>query len=231
MNFNNNISSLFGSLNGNNSFGSINFSDYASIKNGSYGKLLKSYYAKQNASGANGKDKTNTTTNKKDLDVDSTGLNKLKTKADSLKKSTDALKKDDLWKANNGNYDWEKITSAVKTFASDYNAVVEESGNVSSRDVSQNTDWMTSLSSTMKNALSKVGVTVGTDNKLSVDEEKLKKADVKNLKALFNGPYSYAEQVSQKASSISSAALRGTSLYSNDGSYSSVLSSYFNQGI
>ena len=43
MNFNNNnISSLFGSLNGNNSFGSINFSDYASIKNGSYGKLLKS---------------------------------------------------------------------------------------------------------------------------------------------------------------------------------------------
>ena len=48
--FNFNISSMFGGFGSNNSLGSFNFSDYASIKNGSYGKLMKSYYAEQKKS-------------------------------------------------------------------------------------------------------------------------------------------------------------------------------------
>ena len=44
--FNFDISSLFGGFNSNSTFGSFNFSDYASIKNGSYRKLVQSYYAK-----------------------------------------------------------------------------------------------------------------------------------------------------------------------------------------
>ncbi len=46
MNLNSNITTLFSSLNNSGSY-SFSLTDYASIKNGSYGKLLKAYYAKQ----------------------------------------------------------------------------------------------------------------------------------------------------------------------------------------
>ena len=45
--YNFDISSFFNNSTSANAFGSFNFGDYASIKNGSYGKLLKSYYAEQ----------------------------------------------------------------------------------------------------------------------------------------------------------------------------------------
>lgn len=50
--YNSNVdySELFGGTSNSSSLGSTNIlSDYASIKNGSYGKLLKAYYAKQDA--------------------------------------------------------------------------------------------------------------------------------------------------------------------------------------
>ena len=40
---------LFGSTQASSTSGSFSLSDYAAIKNGSYGKLLKAYYAKQDA--------------------------------------------------------------------------------------------------------------------------------------------------------------------------------------
>ena len=50
--YNSNVdySALFGGTSNSSSLGGTNIlSDYASIKNGSYGKLLKAYYAKQDA--------------------------------------------------------------------------------------------------------------------------------------------------------------------------------------
>ena len=69
-------------------------SDYAAIKNGSYGKLMKAYYAKQDAEKLSGKGDT------------SQKLTLMKTSADSLKKSADALNDSSLWekkKINIGN--------------------------------------------------------------------------------------------------------------------------------
>ena len=60
-------------------------SDYAAIKNGSYRKLMKAYYAKQDAEKLSGKGDT------------SQKLTLMKTSADSLKKSADALNAFSLW--------------------------------------------------------------------------------------------------------------------------------------
>ena len=59
--------------------GGINVSDYAMIKNGSYGKLMKAYYAKQDA------DKLSQTGDS------SKTLTLMRSSADSLKKSAEAL--------------------------------------------------------------------------------------------------------------------------------------------
>ena len=87
--YNSNVdySALFRGTSNSSSLGGTNIlSDYASIKNGSYGKLLKAYYAKQDAEKTAG---TGDTSQK---------LTLMKTSADSLKKSADALNASSLWK-------------------------------------------------------------------------------------------------------------------------------------
>lgn len=217
------VSTLFSSLK-TSGFSSINFSDYNSIKNGSYKKLLKSYYAEADTTAK----KTSSTDKKKKADTtDKTGLTKMKQESDELKKSADALSDKDLWKTTNGSYDMDKVTKAVKSFADEYNNVIDQSKKVDNKDVTQYKNWMSNLTNTLSNSLSKVGVTVDKDGKLSVDADALKKADSKNVKALFNGSNSYAGQISQKAANISSAALRNSSIYSSNGTLSSSLQSTF----
>lgn len=222
-----NISSFFNNSKSN-GFGSINFSDYALIKSGSYKKLMKSYYSQQKEATK----KTDKTTKKKTNEAtDTTGLSKMKSEADGLKKAAEAFHQDELWKQKNGKYDMDKLASVVKTFANEYNDVLNQNSKVSSKDVSQQIGFMTSLSKTMSGSLSKVGVTIGADGKMFVDEEALKKADAKNVKSLFSGSYSYASQIAQKASAISSAAVRSASMYSSNGTLSSTLSSLFNKWV
>ena len=67
--------------------------------------------------------------------------------------------------------------------------------------------------------------TVGADNKLEVDEDKLKEADIGTLKDLFTGHNSYASKMNDKAHSITNAAARAGGAYNSSGRYSDYLSS------
>lgn len=223
------ISSFFGNTKTNH-MNSFNFSDYSAIKNGSYGKLLKSYYASVKKDSTVSKNDKETNKNKL-LNTDSAGLSKMKKEADGLKTKAAALNEDELWEKKNGEYDMGKITSAVKSFANEYNDVIDQSQKVGSKDVTMQTGFMKSMTSTMANALSKVGVSVGTDGKMTVDETSFKNADVKDIKALFAGKYSYAAQIEEKASAISSAAVRSSSMYSSNGLLTSTLQGSYNDWI
>ena len=138
--YNSNVdfSALFSGTSDSSSVGNTNMlSDYAAIKNGSYGKLMKAYYAKQDAEKLSGKGDT------------SQKLTLMKTSADSLKKSADALNDSSLWEKKKikkkdektgeeievEDYDWDKITKAVKSFVEDYNDVVKEAGESNTKDV------------------------------------------------------------------------------------------------
>ena len=128
--YNTNVDYLFGGAQTPATGGGFSLSDYASIKNGSYGKLVKAYYAKQDADKmSSGKDSVQKST-------------LMKTGADALKKSADALSNASLWEKKKitkkdektgeetevEDYDWEAITKAVKSFVEDYNDVIEKSG-------------------------------------------------------------------------------------------------------
>lgn len=228
--FNFNISSLFSGFGSGNVFGSFNFSDYASIKNGSYGKLMKSYYAEQKKT--TGTDKSTTTKPiKKEETVDKTGLTQMKKEADGLKSAAEALNKEDLWKQTDGKYDMDKIVGAVKTFANEYNDTVTQASKVNSKDVAQDVRYMSSMTNTMSKALSKIGVTVGTDGKLSVNEDEMKKANVSSIKSLFSGSVSYGSQIADRASEISRDTVMNSSIYGSNGTLSSSLSNMFNKWI
>lgn len=231
------ITSMLGNsnTNSNNSLGSFNFSDYAAIKNGSYGKLVKSYYggtdkANYEAKAASAKSSDSAKT-KASTEVDKTGLTQIKKDADELRDSAEALNSDDLWKAADGKTDTAKISSAVKNFADKYNKVIDQSSKISSREVSQDVKFMTGMTDTFSKVLGKIGISVGEDGKLSVDDEKLKNADKATVKSLFDGSGTYGSQIADKAGSIYRDADMSSAIYGSNATTTSALSSVYNQFI
>lgn len=223
-----------------------NTSDYASIRNGSYSKLMKAYYSNDASSTVKklASQSTDKTTDKE--------IAAAKSDADDLKESTEALmatgtkslfNKKEIEttdeetgeKVKKVDYDRKAINSAVKSFVESYNNMIDSGSDVDNTRILQKTLSMTKVTNSNKNLLSSVGISVKNGNKLSIDEEKLAEADISALKSLFNGSGSYASQVAAKASDISSTAVNASlnsSLYGSGGSYySNSYSSLFDYGI
>ncbi len=226
MSINTNYTDIFTSMGfgtSNNTGSAFSLTDYMGIKNGSYGKLLKAYYKKQDAEETAAVDETE----KKQLSM-------LKSSADSLKNATLELMDEDLFEKKTNEetgeeeYDWDAITKAVKDFASKYNSVVESAGNSDDNNVLKHGVWLTQSTASNTNLLAKAGISIGGDNKLSVDEKALKEANINTLKTLFTGVNSFADNVVRKASQIGSAAVNGVSTsgsaYTNTAGYDNLSS-------
>ena len=72
--------------------------------------------------------------------------------------------------------------------------------------------------------LSKVGITIGSDSSLSMDESTFKKSDMSVAKSLFNGTGSYAYTVATKsamANSYADMAAKQANTYNKYGRYGS----------
>ena len=223
--------------------------DYNSIRSGAYSKLLRSYYGK-----------TNSLIRKKDSDDDNKKVKpemdqtvaSAKSDADKLKKSAAALtttgtnslfKEKEIEtvdeetgeKVKTMGYDRKAITSAIKSFVSDYNKMVDSGSDSENTTILQKTLAMTQITNSNSKLLAKIGITVEKGNKLKIDEEKLNDADINTIKTLFNGIGSYAGQVASRAGQISSAAMNASlnsSLYTSGASYNRIsYSSFFDYGI
>lgn len=119
-------------------------------------------------------------------------------------------------------YDTDKIYSAVKTFVSDYNKAITDGAASNSTNVNRSARTMTNYTKANKNALNAIGITIGSDNKLSIDEEKFKGADMERVQALFTGKNSYGSQISSQAgfmNNYAKSASAATSTYTQSGKY------------
>lgn len=201
----NSISALFSNLGNSNSnttpsnglYG-INLSDYASIKNGSYGKLVKSYYALDEEPAKDKKSKNDTD------DTDAT-IRNIKTAADDLKDSAAALygAKGLFAKDANGEYDMEAIYEKVNAFVEDYNSLIGSVGSAETESIAKAGGNIVNATTNNIDMLSKIGISVsGADFTLSIDKEKFMKADISDVKSMFGGVGSFAYQVGAKASRV-----------------------------
>lgn len=208
-------STSYGNMFGSNAMSSFysNLSEYSSIQSGAYRKLVKSYYKMQNQT-----DKTSTTdkTSKTDktnmnsasLSAGKVALSAVKAESTELVNSAAVLTdtgKDSLF-ANADKYDKDAAYKAAGTFVSDYNATVDALKSVSDISVQSAGSSMQRMTTIMSKGLSKVGIMVGTDGKLSLDEKAFKNADMSDVKSMLNGNGSYAGIVSATASRVASQA-------------------------
>lgn len=200
----NSISSLFSSLGTGNTNSSsngmlgINLSDYASIKNGTYGKLMKSYYALDEEPAKDKKSQNDTD------DTDAT-IRSIKTAADDLKDSAAALysSKSLFAKDANGEYDMDAIYGKVNAFIEDYNSMVGSVGAAETESIAKAGANIVNATSYNVDMLSKLGISVsGADYTLSIDKEKFMKANISDVKTMFSGVGSFAYQVGSKASRV-----------------------------
>lgn len=126
--------------------------------------------------------------------------------------------------ADKNKYDKDAIYKAVSSFIDEYNDTVGAMGSVSNTSVKNAGNSMTRMTGIMSNSLAKVGITIGADGKMSIDEETFENADVSRVKSLFNGSSSYAGAISSYASRIASQASNqmsrvNGSLYGSNGSF------------
>lgn len=102
--------------------------------------------------------------------------------------------------------DKDKLVSNVKSFVEDYNSVVDSLQNSESVDALKKGVYMTNTAKAYSSALGKIGLKVGSDNKITLNEDTLKSADTNAVKSLLGGSYSFTSKAADRANQISKAA-------------------------
>lgn len=203
MAINQGYSGLFQSLSSSN--GSSNFlADYASLKSGSYGRLMKAYYGTTVNSSSTSSGTGTRTSNVLDQileerknpkvseEVKEANAN-LTTGISNLKKTVASLQNDATYTATQNAQTGQvsqsatdKTVSAMKDYVAQYNDVV----NASKKSTMTNkTGYIANImSSTAANAdkLKEIGVTINTDGTLMLNEKKLRETDVTKVQDLFS---------------------------------------------
>lgn len=231
------VSTLFSSLGSSKSTGSglfgINLSEYASIRSGSYGKLMRSYFSMDSTKGTSKSDDSTKNTIEDLATTTSTSKDSTKTLAaieSDAKELTDSAKalytrsnNKVFTKDSGGSYDTDKIYKAVKRFADDYNSMLDTAGKSSTNRISRSVSSMKNETFYNEKPLKEIGITVDEKTgKLSVDETTFKSADTEKIKNLFNGTGSYAYSVATKAAMTESYAkseAAKSNTYTKNGTY------------
>ena len=194
---NQDYSYLFQGLSGGN-LGNLNMlSDYAAIKNGSYGKLLKSYYGSMDNSGTTSSYGKGNTSSVLDQILEEKKYPKVSKEAQeanskltagisSLTQAVSKLQDEDTYKASeDGTSAADKVISAVKSYVSQYNDVVAAAKDSTLVNKTAHVAGMMRASEENAEKLAEIGVTVNRDGTLLLDVDKLKATDISKVQELF----------------------------------------------
>jgi hypothetical protein len=211
----NNTNDIFSAL------GENTFSDLNMIKKGTYKRLLSAYYEKYGNTGSSSA-----------TDAVSNEISNLKTvsgNASSLKDSISRLRRTDFSNKENS----EGSLAAAKSFVEGYNSLIENSVKVNRQSVLKDTLGLVNYMKKNAGMLNELGMKLGTDNKITFDEDKWNNAYSTSKSSMFNGVGSFGYQASYKIGKINSSASAGTgkataaSMYNNTGNYNN--NNYFSQ--
>lgn len=190
------------------------FSDYASIKNGSYAKLMKAYYG----TGKETSEAPKATSSKESkVPEEVKKLNKVQTATDDLKDAADALG------AKDAKMDYE----SVKKFVDSYNASIKAVNAVTDKSTVNRATRMVEQTISNAKLLGKIGVTLNEDSTLSIDKETFESAGSSTVNALFQGAGSYGYNISAQASLVNYSAdhaITRAGTYTSTAAYDTTLS-------
>lgn len=200
-----NMANLFGNTQGTSLSSSI--SNYNLLKSGSYSKMMKSYYASEKASSKDNAEKASE--GKKELQMASSDATSLKNTLKDLFKSDNYEKKSVTNEdgTTTQKYDMDDLYKKASAFVKSYNEMLDTGADSTNTSVLRGVSSMTGRTKANEKLLNSVGIKIGADNKLEIDETKFKdEKNVSSLKTLFSGYGSYGQQMQTKANSVENAA-------------------------
>ena len=141
--------------------------------------------------------------------------------ANSLLDALNSLGKEDLYKAEEGKeYDKSNLLKSVSNYVTAYNNTIS---NLTSCGGSLNNSFKTEFLEAFKEnseAFANIGITMSTDGKLSIDQDKLKAAKAEDIQKLLGGSSRYVKNISSSVNSIDTIinkalAMRSTNYNAN----------------
>ncbi len=202
--------------------------DYSSIRSGSYGKLMKSYYASELGS-VNSKASSSGRSNTLDKILEerknpkvskevSQANSKLNSSVSNLKDSLGTLQNADTFKdTENGTDARTKVENALKSYVNAYNDSVTAGKKSTNLNMTSNVAGAIEATKANKDALAEIGISVNNDGTLSLDTKKLKDVDLDTVKDAFDGSkaLSYGSAVASRLNRISTTAASVTTTDAN----------------
>ena len=211
-------SSLLGGSTGSDASSTL-LTDYASIKNGSYGKMMKSYYAKVNE-----EESTSSGSNSKTKNTDAASASA----ARKFYESATAMNSLDY---SEGNID--ELYDKVSEYVKNYNALMTAASKSENASVKAQADALNDYTYQNYKLFSRLGITMNSDRTLSINEDTFKKVNEKTgatniptLKTLFQGVNSFADKSADRASKIYSLASDGDYVTSSQAKYAGSTGNY-----
>ncbi|MGN0484429.1 MAG: hypothetical protein ACI4HI_12850 [Lachnospiraceae bacterium] len=225
-------------------FGNLpsSLSDYAMIRSGSYGKLMRAYYKtmtenETSASKTQDKDRTEKDKLLEQLNTSTTtasakALAETKSNAKELENAAEALQDKTLYQqktitesdgTKKQGYDMAGLYQKVSTFVKNYNQTLENTKESDINVIQVVGRSMQTLTQTKQAELETIGISVGEDQKLKLDETAFQKADIADVKKVFQEKNSYGDKINSLASSLESNASYEASkanTYTTSGRYS-----------
>lgn len=114
-----------------------------------------------------------------------------------------------------GEYDSEEYAELAQSFADKYNSFIEKVGDADNQNVLQKGVIMVNTAKVYSASLKRAGFTLGSDNKLTFDKDKLTDVSATDIKTTF-GTGGFSDKTAQKAQQIKSlSASTGTFGYSS----------------
>lgn len=225
MSFGMDYSNLFQSSSSAGSGNSNFFSDYASIKNGSYRRLMKSYYGKANnaaSSSSGSKSRSNNVLDKLLEEKKNPKVSKEVQEANanltagisSLKSSVSALQNEKTYTDTpNGSTAAEKTVSAVKDYVTNYNNLVTAAKGSTLTGTTSHVANMMNATAANKDKLAEIGVRVNANGTLTLNEAKLKTVDTSKVQEVFSkdDKMSYGSAVASRLRFAGSSSTTSTS--------------------
>lgn len=102
-------------------------------------------------------------------------------------------------------YDADEYADLAQKFVDSYNSMVENVGNSNSSSVLQKGVILVNTAKIFSASLNRAGITLGSDNKLTFDKDRLSdEVSTLDIKTTFGGDYGFSNKVSQKAQQIGS---------------------------
>ena len=172
--------------------------------------LYKHYFAMQKANASEkaneSADKFEKKETKKSTAYSAANNDKLGKYADNVTSSVSKLEAAFKADEKTGEVDMDKAFEAAQAFVDSYNELYSGTRGSGNSTVSGKSEFIANMTTAYSGKLSKVGISIGIDGKLSIDKDTFKGASEDELNEVFGKKNSYASFMSTQASTVSAFA-------------------------